>query len=246
MACETQKYVGRDVVLEYAIGCGDALPEEDDWNNFGSLRTKEFALSWDNVDTTDSDSIGALRENLATFQNLTISGDGLAKASGAGNLVELTKHFVNPVATNGQPVVWMRMTFPDLTFTAFMLLTNLSRSAPYDESVTYSMEAMATGSDFGLIVEDTPPPVVPVTSVSVTPSTGAIAVDDGTLQLAATVLPNTASQAVTWTSGTPSTATVDADGLVSAVANGTVIITATSATDGTKTGTAEITITNQT
>ena len=245
MACETTKYVGRDVVLEYAIGCGDVKPAGSDWNRFGSLRTKEFGLSWDTTDVTDSDSIGSLRENLATFQNLTISGDGLAKAAGAGNLVELTKHFVNPVATNGQPLVWLRMTFPDLTFTAFMLLSTLSRSAPYDDAVTYSMEAMATASDFGLIVEDTPSNVV-VTGVTVTPSTGTINTDGGTSQLTATVAPAGAAQGVTWTSETPLIASVSSTGLVTALSDGTATIKATSTADATKSGTATITVSNQT
>lgn len=157
MACKKLKFPGRDVVLEYYIGCGDALPAENDWRRFGSLRTKEFTVEWDTIDATDSDSVGALRENLASFQTLTISGDGTVKSSGAGaqNLIDLTKHVMKPDATGGQPVVWMRMTFPDLTFTAFMLISNLSRSAPYDDVTTYSFEASATASDFGLIVEDT-------------------------------------------------------------------------------------------
>lgn len=242
MACETEKYVGRDVVLEYSIGCGDALPDEADWKIFGSLRTKEFSLSWDTTDTTDSDSIGSLRENLATFQNLTISGDGLAKASGANNLVELTKHVAKPTATNGQPVVWMRMTFPDLTFTAFMLMSNLSRSAPYDDVTTYTLEAMATGSDFGLIVEDTP---AAVTSIVVAPTTASISTPDGTVQLTATAVPAGAEQGVTWTSSAPLIATVSATGLVTAVADGTATITATSTADNTKSASSVVTITNQ-
>src|SRR5690606_13759169 len=110
----------------------------------------------DSADATADDSIGSLRENLATFLSLTMSGDGTLTLTGEGatNLKEMTKHFLNPVATGGQPVVWMRMTFPDLTFTAFMLLSSFSRSAPYDDVATYSMEASATASDFGLIVED--------------------------------------------------------------------------------------------
>lgn len=244
MACETTKYVGRDVVLEYSIGCGDKKPLPGAWKRFGSLRTKEFALSWDTTDVTDSDSVGALRENLATFQTLTISGDGIAKASGVGNLVELTKHFVSPTATNGQPVVWLRMTFPDLTFTAFMLLSNLSRSAPYDDAVTYSLEAMATASDFGLIVEDTIPPT-PITSIAVTPTTGTISTPGGTLQLSASALPASANQAVTWSSSAPTIATVNATGLVTALADGNAVITAKSTSDPTKSATASIAVTGQ-
>lgn len=242
MACETNKYVGRVVMLRYAIGCGDTRPSAGDWKKIGGLRAKEFSLSWDTTDATDSDSIGALRDNLATFQNLTISGDGVLKNDLTSNLTELTKHFINPVETSGQPVIWLEMTFPDLTFIAFMLLTTLSRSAPYDDVSTYTLEASATSSDFGLIVEDTP---ALVSSVVVAPTTASISTPDGTVQLTATALPAEAAQTVTWSSSAPSIATVDATGLVTAVADGTATITATSTADNTKSASSVVTITNQ-
>jgi predicted secreted protein len=246
MACEKSKFVGRDVVLEYVIGCNDALPAEGDWKVFGSMRTKEFNLEWETADATDADSIGSLRENLATFQSLTISGDGTVKSSGVGasNLIELTKHVANPIATSGQPFVWMRMTFPDLTFTAFMLLTTMSRSAPYDDVATYSMSATAAPSEFGLIVEDT---VLVPASIIVSPNPANIAIDGGTRQMFAAVSPSGAEQGVTWTSGTTATATVNSStGLVTAIANGTTVITATSVEVPAVTGTRTVTVTNQT
>lgn len=156
MACDLSKYVGRDVILEHFIGCADAVPTADDWALIGSMRTKEMTLEWETTDATTDDSVGSLRENLATFQTMSISGDGVAKATGANNLVALTKHVAKPVATSGQPFAWIRMTFPDLTFTCFMMITNLSRSAPFDDVVTFSFEAVAAPSDVGLLVEDTP------------------------------------------------------------------------------------------
>lgn len=239
--CKSTKYTGRTVVLEYAIGCGDEKPESGDWKGFGALRTKEFSLEWDTTDATADDSIGALRENLATFQSLTISGDGVCKASGNGaaNLIELTKHVANPQGTAGQPVVWMRMTFPDITATCFMILTTMSRSAPHDDVTTYSMEAQATASDFGLIIEDTPDPVT-ITSVTVAPST--LSMVEGDLDaLTATVVPGTSPE-VKWTSSDDLVATVDSHGHVEAVGAGTATITATSVYDATKSGSCEVTV----
>lgn len=227
MGCNKTKYVGRDVVLEYAIGCGDSLPESNQWKVFGSLRTKEFNLSWDTTDATDGDSVGALRENLATFQTLTISGDGVCKASGAGsaNLIEISKHVANPVATGGQPVTWMRMTFPDITFTCFMLFSTLSRSAQYDDVVTYSMEASATASEFGLIVEDTPDPDAPeVVSVSAFPETITLAAG-ATRKIAVAVEPTNAPQGVVYESDDVEIATVDQNGVVTGVSTGSASIT---------------------
>ncbi len=79
-----------------------------------------------------------------------------------------------------------------------------------------------------------------VTGASGASSIGAVG---GTLQLTATVVPSGATMpGVTWSSGTPAVATVDANGLVTAVASGQTTLTAT-ATDGSGiTGTLTITV----
>ena len=245
MACKKLKYTGRDVVLDYHIGCGDELPLADDWKSLGSMRTKELTLEWETADATADDSVDALRENLATFQTMSISGDGTLKASGGGSasITELTKHIVKPIATGGQPVMWLRMTFPDVTFIAFMLLTNMSRSAPYDDVATYSLEASATTSDFGLIVEDTPDPDAPdPASIELVPSTLSLTVGEG-FDVNGVVLPVGAPQGLRFTSGSPSIATVNQlTGQVTAVAAGSATITAASSADPAVTDTVAVTV----
>lgn len=85
-------------------------------------------------------------------------------------------------------------------------------------------------------------PFIPVSSVSVTPTTASIAVA-ATRQLAASALPSGAAQNVTWSSSAPSIATVNSSGLVTGVAAGSAVITATSVSDPTKTATSAITVT---
>lgn len=242
--CKNNKYVGRDVVLEYAIGCGDVLPAANEWKRMGSMRTKEFSAEWDSADATADDSIGSLRENLATFLSLTMSGDGTLTLTGANaaNLKEVNKHFINPVATGGQPVMWMRMTFPDLTFIAFMLLSSFSRSAPYDDVATYSMEASATASNFGLLVEDTPDPdAEDVATVEAFPETVALAVG-AERQLMAAVAPVGAPSGIQWISSAPEIAKVTQNGVVTGMSAGIATITARSSADSTKNDTIEVTV----
>lgn len=75
----------------------------------------------------------------------------------------------------------------------------------------------------------------------------AITTTGGTLQLAAAVIPANANQAVTWSITQGSAfATVSANGLVTAIANGTVTITAISVSDSSVSGSIQITISNQT
>lgn len=243
--CKNQKFVGRTAILEYAIGCGDEMPAAADWKRLGAMRAKELTIEWETTDATADDSIGALRENLATFQTLSVSGDGVLKVSGTGAaaLIALTKHVIKPEATGGEPVAWIRLTFPDLTFTFFAIVTNMSRSAPYDDVATYSFEASATASDFGLIAEDTPDPDAPaVDTVVVTPATASIA-EGATRQLAAAITPSGAAQGIIWSSSDTDTATVSQTGMVTAVAAGTATITATSTADSAKKGECAVTVT---
>ena len=81
-----------------------------------------------------------------------------------------------------------------------------------------------------------------VTGITLTPDSKTLTKKGETLQLTATVTPdNAANKNVTWTSSDSKVATVDENGLVTAVANGTAIITVTTE-DGGKTTTAEITV----
>ena len=157
MACELSKNLGKVVLLEYAIECGDIKPEPEDWKRFAPMRTKEFNPTWDTTDATDDQSPGSTRENLATFLGLSISGDGTVKTGGEGSeaLKELQKHVIKPSKTGGQPNIWLRMTYPDLTYTAFMLITSLTRSSPHDDIETFSFEAINGVTEFPIEVEDT-------------------------------------------------------------------------------------------
>lgn len=245
--CKSNAYSGKDVALEYALACGDVDPlgVGFNWLPLGAMRTKEFGLTWDTTDASSDQSIGALRENIATFKSLTISGDGVAYRTDTArsNLKALTKHVFNPGDDFAdQPVAWLRMTFPDLTFIAYMIINDLSRSAPHDDVVTFSLEATATTSDFGLIILDTPSTDTPVTSVTLQPPT--ITIPAGaSVQLLASVQPTDAVQGVTYTSGTPAAATVSSSGLVTAIAAGTSTITAKSTVDPTKEDTCVVTVT---
>ena len=84
--------------------------------------------------------------------------------------------------------------------------------------------------------------VIPVTGVTLSPTSASIAVN-GTQQLTATVAPtNATNKNTTFTSSNNSIATVNSTGLVTAVAAGTATITVTTQ-DGSKTATSAITVT---
>ena len=81
-----------------------------------------------------------------------------------------------------------------------------------------------------------------VTGVTVSPSAVYLTYGDSAVTLTPTVSPAEAVQAVTWASSDTSVATVDENGVVTPVGAGEAIITATSRSDGTKTGQATVTV----
>ena len=81
-----------------------------------------------------------------------------------------------------------------------------------------------------------------VTGVTLTPATATLTQAGQAVQLTATVAPADATdKSVTWSSSNTNVATVDANGKVTAVANGTAVITVTT-TDGSKTAQSTITV----
>lgn len=84
---------------------------------------------------------------------------------------------------------------------------------------------------------------IPVTGVTVTPTTASL-VAGNTQQLTATVLPaNATNKNVAWSTSNATVATVNSSGLISALTAGTAIITVTTL-DGSKTATCTVTVTS--
>ncbi|MNU38980.1 Phage major tail protein 2 [compost metagenome] len=238
--CASSKFVGKSVLAEFALACGDVDPNTLTFLPLGAARNKSLTMSADTVDATADDSAGSFRDTLITYKTFEVSVDGVT-ARDDGTTVNqqlLFNHFV----TDPQPYVWLRLTGPINTVIGFCVLTEFSQEFPYDDIATYSMTASATSRPGGLdsvIVEDTP---IAITSVNVTPATATVAIGNVT-NLDHNIVPAAANQAVTWSSATPATATVNSSGRVTGVAAGTVTITATSVTDPSKTDTCVVTVT---
>lgn len=241
MNCVQPNHVGTDVTVEFNISCGNIDPTTLDYAPIGSLRGKEFNSSADTVDTTSDSSAGQVRSTLITYKTGEISLDGISALDDGTtqNQTALYMHYWN----EKQPTCWLRLTYPDITIYAYVVITAFNRSSPYDDVGSFDMTASVTNTGAASInpvtIELTP---VPVVSVTVSPGTATIDIGN-TTNLVAVVAPMLASQAVTWSSATPATATVSASGVVTGVAAGTVTITATSVADPTKTDTCVVEVT---
>lgn len=237
--CASSKFVGKSVLAEFALACGDVDPNTLTFLPLGAARNKSLTMSADTVDATADDSAGSFRDTLITYKTFEVSVDGVT-ARDDGTTVNqqlLFDHFV----TDPQPYVWIRLTGPINTVIGFCVLTEFSQEFPYDDVATYSMTASATSRPGGLasvIVEDTP---IAISSVNVTPATATVAIGNVT-NLDHNIVPAAANQAVTWGTSAPLIATVNSSGRVTGVSAGTATITATSVIDPGKTDTCVVTV----
>lgn len=238
--CASSKFVGKSVLAEFALACGDVDPMSLTWLPLGAARNKSLTMSADTVDATADDSAGSFRDTLITYKTFEVAVDGVT-ARDDGTTVNqqlLFNHFV----TDPQPYVWIRLTGPINTVIGFCVLTEFSQEFPYDDVATYSMTASATSRPGGLesvIVEDTP---IPVTAVTTTPATASVQIGNVT-NIDSAVSPAAANQAVTWGTSAPLIATVNSSGRVSGLSAGSATITATSVSDPSKSDTTVVTVT---
>lgn len=237
--CASSKFVGKSVLAEFALACGDVDPMTLTWLPLGAARNKSITMSADTVDATADDSVGSFRDTLITYKTFEVSIDGVTKRDDGttSNQQLLAEHFV----TDPQPYVWIRLTGPIKTTIGFCILTEFSEEYPYDEIATYSLTASATGRPGGLpsvIVEATP---IAVVSVTTTPATASVAIGNVT-NIDSAILPAAANQAVVWTTSAPLVASVNSSGRVSGLTAGSATITATSVVDPTKSDTTVVTV----
>lgn len=237
--CASSKFVGKSVLAEFALACGDVDPLTLTWLPLGAARNKSLTMSADTVDATADDSVGSFRDTLITYKTFEASIDGVTKRDDGttSNQQLLFNHFV----TDPQPYVWIRLTGPINTVIGFCVLTEFSQEFPYDDIATYSITASATSRPGGLpsvIVEDTP---IAIVSVTTTPATATVAIGNVT-NIDSAILPAAANQAVVWTTSAPLVASVNSSGRVSGLTAGSATITATSVVDPTKSDTTVVTV----
>lgn len=141
-------FVGRDVVVEFAIADETVALASLSWNLLGMMRGKTMSTSWDDTDTTADNSPSYTKTQLVTFKMVEFSGDGVSYADTAYNQNMLRAHVISPGAgTLNQPKAWLRVTDPDgKVYTGPFLITKWEDSRSYDNAATWSLSAKSNGA----------------------------------------------------------------------------------------------------
>ena len=169
---------------------------------------------------------------------LEVSSAGNATSLEVAATLALTATFT-PADTTNQAVTWSSSNESLATIDASGVVTGVSTG-----SVTFTATSVTDSTIADTITLTVTPSVINATSVSVTGSTNAMTVGGATQTLTATVSPADASnKAVTWSSDASGVASVDASGVVTAVANGFANIYATTVDGGHQSNAYAITVT---
>lgn len=231
--CATQngQLIGRAKTLELAYGCPDQVPAEGDWKLVGLPTSASWDLSPESL-TSDADD-GGFTSNLISNLDPTYTIEGEVRINDRTDefgIQQAVKYVVDEVRARRQPTVWMRFHWGDYYHIGYMVISGLSDGGGVKEIVTYSMELKINdGTTFQIIEADGE---IPVTSVSVLPTTSSIAAGASTT-FAVTINPADADNKLyTVTSSVPARATA-------AFAGNTVTVSAPS---GATAGTAVITV----
>lgn len=177
-------------------------------------------------------------DEVSTIEGITITSEDGARKVVAGQTLQLTAT-VYPTDAN-QEVVWTSSDKEVATVDKKGLVTGVKKGNV--EIVATSSEDPTVSQKFLLLVEDAPVVVINPESITVTSATGSTTLKAGEkLSLTAKVLPEGASQNVSWSSSDETIATVS-KGEVSALKTGTVTITATSRALDTVVGSITLTV----
>ncbi|MFC0605706.1 T9SS type A sorting domain-containing protein [Winogradskyella pulchriflava] len=204
----------------------DGMPDYWEIAEFGDL-------SSDGVIDTDGDGYTDLEE----FLNQTANGQipdvpaesvSITPETATLNVPEtlqLTKTFT-PVNTTNQSGVWESSDITIATVDTNGLVTSIAEG---EATITFTSNDGGFTDQSVITVTNI---VIPLVSVSVTPETATIDVGES-VQLTKELLPeDTTDNSGTWTSSDESVATVDENGLVTAVSDGEAIITYTASDSG--------------
>ena len=139
--------VGRDVVVEFAIGAETVDPNTLTFKRIGQVRTKGLEVNWETADTTADMSPSYTKTSLVTFKEVKLSMDGVTYTEDAYNQNEFEQAIVAPgAATNYQPKMWARLSYADKVYQGPFIFTSYKNDAPYDGALTWSCEATSNGA----------------------------------------------------------------------------------------------------
>ena len=230
-----------DATITWSLASGSTLPAGLSLGTDGTISGKPttagtytFTVTATNASGSDSEQLSITINPAAAVPVESVSLDKTTLGLTEGETAQLTATVLPDNATN-KNVTWSTSNASIATVDANGLVTAVSAGTAV---ITVTTEDGTKTASCTVTV------TVPVTGVTLSQTQASLYYNrtPNTLTLTATVAPdNATNKDVTWTSSDSTVATVDQNGLVTALARGTAVITATTA-DGGKTASCTVTV----
>ena len=147
MGCPNKRMVGRNSTLEYAVQCTDSDPAETTFKPLGAVTTKSFSIDGNSLEANDSFASSGFSENQLSTSSLSLSVSGNYVRDpdsypNSGFISELLVHRFNSIKQDlsEDPVILVRYVRPDVTLTAYMIITSINVEDPDADLSTFTME----------------------------------------------------------------------------------------------------------
>lgn len=154
--CQNKRLIGRNSTLSVAIQCVDNDPSASTLLPLGAITTKSFSIDGNALEATDSFNSSGFTENqLSTSSlSLSVSGNYVRDPDSYPNATFINQLIVHRFDSVKQdlsqdPVILVKYVRPDVTLTAYMIITSISVEDPDADFSTYTMElSLATSPTY--------------------------------------------------------------------------------------------------
>lgn len=145
--CTNKRLVGRNSTLEVAIQCTTEDPATSTLLPIGAVTTKSFSIDGNALEANDSfSSSGFTESQLSTSSlSLSVSGNYVRDPDSYPNATFISELLVHRFGAVSQkleedPIILVKYTRPDVTLTAYMIISSISVEDPDAEYSTFTME----------------------------------------------------------------------------------------------------------
>ena len=149
--CPVGNMTGRELIVEFAEGCGDLDLDTATYSVFGSINTKQLDFTANTTDNT-SDLSGGVTSNLVTTLSSEITVSGWADKSDTeltSNQLALTKYFINETMAGRQPSGWLHV-YAEGYGLEYHIYVNITQGpglgGSTNDTLTFSMTFSATST----------------------------------------------------------------------------------------------------
>ena len=142
--------VGKNVLAEFVVGCGDLDYENATYKLFGTVNTKSLGFTSSTTDTTNDQS-GADTSTVVTRRDgdISVSGFQTTVDSAASNQNELIQYYHDEMDAGRQPSLWVKFSgnnYPRVYY-VFCVMTSVNESFNTDEAngIEFAFKPTDTG-----------------------------------------------------------------------------------------------------